>query len=281
MEIILAPERVFQLLPQVTPDLARARAEEKKTSLVAGMLGNLFARPRPDDIPLIATQCRWEPFWQLTIRVRTVYDRQGHYNVPVGGPEVKWVTTLGQTLAVDSLGRAGPGFTLTAVEHCHEDTRNVRTLSGAGAAMPECLKLVDMPKAEIWDLGVLQGEGVVCVPPDLSSGALIRQLMPEMVRPVKAQVIHEEQVILETIDLYFRPFYAFEYHWTAKGKRAIIDCDGLSGEIRLGGPSLKDQVRKILSRDMLFDISAEAAGAVLPGAGIAVKLTKAAMDLKR
>jgi hypothetical protein len=281
MEILLAPERMFQLQPRISLDQAHARVEEKKLGLVAGTLGNLLSRPKPDEIGAMGWLQRWDPFWHVVVHVRTVYDRQRPFSVPVGGPEVKRVTIAGQTLLVEAQAKGGPAFVVTGVEHCEEDQRLVRFLSGDGAPAPEAGRLVDLPKAEVTDLSLLTGEGVHFVAPGLSSAALVRQVVAEVVRPVKAQAIHEERVELEVLDLYVRPVYAFEYHWAAKGKRAVLECDGLTGEVRAGGPSLKDHLRTMLNRDMLFDLSAEAVGLMVPGGGIVVKLTKAAMDLKK
>lgn len=61
----------------------------------------------------------------------------------------------------------------------------------------------------------------------------------------------------------------------------VLECDGLTGEIKTGGATLKDQIRKVMNREMLFDISAEAVGAVIPGGGIAIKLAKAVVDMQK
>lgn len=281
MEIILAQERIFQLTPQVPFDQARARAEEKKASLIAGMLGSLFSRPKPEEIPLVGVQYRWEPYWAIGVHLRTVYDRQRQYNVVVGGPEVRQVTVLGTDLPVENVAKAGPAFTVTGVEHCEEDFRALRIFSGAGAAASDANGITEMPQTEVADLATLQGDGVVVVAPEMSANAVIRQVVAETVKPVKAQVIHEETLMLERIDLFFRPVYALEYHWAAKGKQAVILCDAMSGEIKLGGPGLKDHLKTMLNRDLLFDLSADAIGMVVPGGSIAVKLTKAVIDRKR
>lgn len=50
MDIYLAAERAYHLIPQITLEVARDRLEQKKTGLVSGTLGALIARPRPEDI---------------------------------------------------------------------------------------------------------------------------------------------------------------------------------------------------------------------------------------
>ena len=42
MDIYLATEHAYHLIPQFSLDVARNRVEQKKMSLSAGMLGSLF-----------------------------------------------------------------------------------------------------------------------------------------------------------------------------------------------------------------------------------------------
>ena len=102
--------------------------------------------------------------------------------------------------------------------------------------------------------------------------------MTEVIKPVQAQVIHEEQVDVETIDLYFRPVYAFEYEWAAKSKRVVIEYDALTNDTRTGGKKWRDQIKGVLTRDLLFDVTADAVGMIVPGGSIAIKLVKAVVD---
>jgi len=116
------------------------------------------------------------------------------------------------------------------------------------------------------------------VPPQALATAVVRQVMAEVVKPVQAQVLHEERVDVEAIDLYFRPVYAFEYDWAAKGKRVVVEYDAVTGETRTGGKKLSDQIKGMITRDLLFDVTADAVSMLVPGGGIAVKLVKAVVD---
>ena len=80
MDISLADERAFQINPQVTLDVARVRVEDKRTSLVAGNLGALLSRPKPDEIKLLGVENRLEPFWLVTIGTHTVFDRNRSFS---------------------------------------------------------------------------------------------------------------------------------------------------------------------------------------------------------
>ncbi|MEY4578924.1 MAG: hypothetical protein RL701_3627 [Pseudomonadota bacterium] len=52
----------------------------------------------------------------------------------------------------------------------------------------------------------------------------------------------------------------------------MIEVDGLTGEVIENGQWFKDKIDKVLTREMLVELGAEAAGALLPGAGFAVKV---------
>lgn len=277
MEIVLANERIYSLCPQVDMGTAQGRVEEKKVSLVAGVMGALFTRPRADEIVLTYAETRLEPFWSIRASLRTVYDRQRSYTVVVGGNEVRQVTVLGQTLPVTRQISAGPSFTVTGTEHCEEEARLAQTFDGGGNVRPELTRLTALPTVEVPDLQEFRPEALV-VMPEARAGAVVRQVVSEVVRPVKAQVIHEERLTVESIDLFFRPVYAFEYLWGAKEKRVVVEFNALTGEINTGGKTLKERLQSVLKRDMLFDISADAIGMVVPGGSIAVKLVKAVVD---
>lgn len=278
MDISLASERAFRLVPQTPLDVARVRVDDKRTNLVAGMVGALLSRPKPEEIQLLSTENRLEPFWQVTISTRTVYDRGRSYTLNVGGPEVKSLTVLGQKVAVDPKIKGGPGVVFDAVEHCVDEGRITRTFDGVAGNQADFSKYLTFTAEQIADLAGFALEGVLVVPPQARATAVVRQVMSEAVKPVQAQMIHEERVDVEAIDLYFRPVYAFEYEWAAKNKKVIIEYDGMTGETRTGGKKLQDQIKNLLTRDLLFDVTADAVGMIVPGGSIAVKLVKAVVD---
>ena len=89
MDIYLATEHAYHFIPQFSIDVARDRVEQKKTSLIAGTLGSLLSRSKPEDLQLATVENRVEPFWLLEASSRTVYDRARTYTVPASGVEVK------------------------------------------------------------------------------------------------------------------------------------------------------------------------------------------------
>jgi hypothetical protein len=270
-------------VPQVTFELAHDRVEQKRTQLVAGTVGALLSRPKPEEIRLLSVENRLEPFWLISISARTVYDRRCNYTVAVGGPEVQKVTLLAQELTPQpASGKEGPRLALEAVEHCLETAKAMRTINAVSGERNDMSKYLTYAKTLIVDIEQFTPEGVLVVPPQVSANAIVRQVLTEVIKPVQnAQVIHEERVDVEALELNFRPMYAFEYEWTTKGKRMVIEFDPLTAETNTGGKELSEQVKSLkgmVTRDLLFDVTADAIGLIVPGGSIAVKLVKAVVD---
>jgi hypothetical protein len=280
MEISLAEEHAYYFVPQISLEVARDRIEKKKTSLVVGMFGNLISRPNPNEIQMVSLENRLEPYWVVTAASRTAYDRQQVYTVPIKGEEVREVTVLGQKLTVTSKG--SPSLTLNGTEHCVEERRITRFFDGLSGQKEDLSQFQSFTKSAITDLAEFAPEGILVVPPQMRATAIVRQVLGEAIQPVKnAQIIHEERVDIETIELNFRPVYALEYEWSSKGKRVVVEFDALLGEMHSGGKKWSDQIKGIISRDLFFDVTADAVGMLVPGGSIAVKLVKAVVDRKK
>ena len=278
MEIYLTTEHAYTLTPQFDVDTARERVEQKKMNLVAGMLG-VLSRTKPEELQLTGTENRLEPFWLVTASSRTTYDRAATYTITTTGKDAKSVTVLGQDLALVPPAKGEPSFKLAAVEHCVQELLIQQTFDAVTGTKTGFQKYANFTRVEIPDLGTFNPEGILLIPPQVRATAVVRQVTTEVVQPVKnAQAIHEERVDIETIDLNFRPVYAFEYEWVTKNKKVIIEFDPLTGEMRTGGKKWSDQIKGIITRDFLFDVTADAIGTIVPGGSIAVKLVKAVVD---
>ena len=279
MDIYLATEHAYHLIPQFSVDVARDRVEQKKINLIAGTLGSLFSRSKPEELQLATVENRVEPFWLLEASSRTLYDRARTYTVHASGLEVKSVTMMGQDLPTVSQPKGGPAFILTGIEHCLQELQARQTFDGITGSKVDLLKYVSAAKTEIPDISTFAPEGVLVIPPQVKANAVVRQVTAEVVQPVEnVQTIHEERVDIKTIDLNFRPIYAFEYEWTTKNKKVVIEFDPLTGEMHTGGKKLSDQIKGMLTRDLIFDVTADAFGTIVPGGSIAVKLVKAVVD---
>ena len=280
MEISLAEEHAYQYLPQFTLEIAHDRVEQRKVQFIGGTMGSLFGHIKSEDVHFLGVENRLEPLWVITISSRTIYDRARTYAVPVSGAEVISVSVFSQELPVEMKNKL-PSFSLNAIERCQESVRVTHAFLGVHGEQADPAKYESFAKTLIPDLNTFAPEDVLVVPPQQRATAVARQVIGEVIRPVQnAHTILEERVDVETLDLNFRPVYAFEYEWTNKGKRIVIEFNALTGEINGGGKKLQDQIKGILTRDLIFDVTADAVGLIVPGGSIAVKLVKAVVDQK-
>jgi hypothetical protein len=280
MDIALADQHIFVLDDRLTPDDVRQRAMDRRTGAFGSGLGNLLGRPKADDIELVNSQRRLEPFWHVGGRALYVYDRAREYTVPASGPEVREVTIHGEVFPVTATaGRAA--FVLPTIEHCRDEFREEIYVDGvSGAPVTDATTILSGARQEVADLGNAAENNTILVPPTQHASSLVRQLLASMLKPVQADTITEESMTLEHIDLYYRPWWAFEFHWRPKDKRGVVEIDAVTGQIRQG-QALMAKVQRMVSRDTLFDIGADTVSLLVPGGGIAVKVAKLAIDKSR
>jgi hypothetical protein len=273
MDIKLADQHIFRLDDRLTPEEIRQRAMDRRTGAFGGGLDSIFSRPKADDIELIDSQRRLEPFWHVQCSAIYVYDRSHDYVVPATGQQVQSVTVQGE----DYPTSAG-AFTIPTVEHNREEYRQALYLDGvSGAAVAEAPNLIGNPKHEVTDLEALAAEADIVRPPEQRASFVVRQLLTGMLKPLQADVVHEESITFEYVDLYFRPWWAFEFHWKLKDKKGVIELDPVTGELR-NSQALMARLSRTVTRDSLFDIGADTVGLLVPGGSIAVKVAKLAID---
>jgi hypothetical protein len=276
MDLQIANQRIFALTEKLTAEQARLRAMDRRTTVFVSGLTTLLQRPRAEEVELLATQRRLEPFWHAVCTLRQVYDRTRKFSVPVSGPEVQAVTLQGRDYPITNRS-----FTVEAVEHCRDEDQQQLFLDGLSGDKVELSALIAGPKVEVHDLAALSsGESVIIVPPEIRASFVVRQALQPMLKPLQADAVYEETVTIETIDLYYRPIYAYEFRWKTKDRTAVAEFDGVTGEMR-NAKALRPTLRLSVSRDALFDVGADTIGMIVPGANIAVKLAKIALDQKQ
>lgn len=278
MEIELADQHVYVLEERLTADDIRQRAMDRRTGAFGSGLGNLLQRPKADDIELVASQRRLEPFWHVACEARYVYDRSRTYTVTASGTEVRGLTIHGQEADVVTTG-AGPGsFQLPTLEHCRDEFSGQLFVDGVtGAATPDGAAIIDGPRREISDLAVLEENETIAIPPEQRASFVVRQLLGTMMKPVQADSMSEESMRVSHVDLFYRPWWAFEFFWKPKGKKAVVELDAVTGQMR-PAQALVARVSKMMNRDALFDIGADTIGLIVPGGSIAVKVAKMAIE---
>ncbi len=280
MQIAVADQRMLILATQLSADDAKKKAWEKKTVAfdAISQVTSLFSRPKDEDFELLYSEFRYQPFWHVLAHAKYVYDRSNTYQVATNAPEVQTVTFQKTDYEVTN------GHVHIAVlEHCHEEEQYEVFVDGLTGKV-----LDDLKRYKSFSTIVVKGapekqapKGAIFVPPQARVSGIMREALSKMIKSIQADTILTEDVNVPSVDLYYRPVYAFQYRWKTKGKDAIVEIDGVTGEVRNGLRIFKEYFGKVVDRNFLFDIGADAAGIFIPGGSIAVKVAKRYIDSKK
>lgn len=279
MQIEVANQRILLLRTQVRPQDARDKAWQKKLTAFDALskVTSFLSRPKDEEFSLVYSEHRYEPFWYVIAQARYEYTRRTNYQIAVTGKEVKSVT-LHET-KYDALNGH---IHVPVEEYCFQEERHESLIDGlTGKPAPQLQSYVAMTPTEV--TGLLKDEvepEAILVPPQARISAIMRDALSKMITGIQADVIIDEQVQVPRVDLFYRPIHAFKYAWTAKQKEAILEVDGLTGEVRQGNRVFNEYLGKVLDQNFLFDIGADAVGIFVPGGSIAVKAAKRYIDTR-
>ncbi len=280
MDIRVADQRILLFADQISADDAKQLSWEKKTSAFDALskMTSFLSRPKDDDFELLYSEHRYQPFWHVIAKARYVYDRTAQYQIAPNGSEVQSVT-LEKTDYVVTNGH----LHVSVMEHCSQDEQDEVYVDGVtGKNNPDLASYLSLsPKVATDKLEKLITKGSIVVPPQARVSAIMRDALSKMIKGIQADKILEEQVEVECVDLYYRPVYAFQYKWKSKNKVAIVEVDGVTGAVGSGNRTFNEYLGKVLDKDFLFDLGADAAGVLIPGGSIAVKVAKRYIDKKK
>jgi len=281
MEISIVDERALVLQEQLTLEQAEGRAWSQKLDAFGSMqkMTSLFRRPKDDDFTLTYKEHRLQPFWHIECQAHYVYERQREYPLAMSGSEVEAVTIADQRYEVKD-GR----IVLTGLEHCREEPRREVFIDGYSGEQEEGLgQYRQFPANEIPvdQIDTLTQANVIVVPPQSKATALVRDVLLTILKSIKADKIIEDSVEIERVDLYYRPVYAFQYRWLSKEKEAVLEIDGLTGNVHGDGKTFQQYMGKVLDGDFLFDVGVDTIDLLVPGGGIAIKLARKGYDIAR
>jgi hypothetical protein len=271
MEITIADVCAWVFREQLTIDHAEGRAWSRKVDAFGPMakFTGLLQRARDGEFELIYKEHRYAPFWEIRCSSRYVYERKREYRVEVESPAVRRVHIDGTDYEpVDG------AITVNGMEYCreeHEDTTFVDGLSNEHS--PKLARYLDYDKRQVpADQLNSLGTDTVLVPPRVKASAVVRDILARLVKSLDADTVTEDRITVEAVNLYYRPVYAFEYAW--KDKTAVMEYDGLTGELRADGQVFREYANKIFDPNLLIDIGADTASMIVPGGGIGIKLVK-------
>ncbi|MGV8850901.1 MAG: hypothetical protein ACOH16_15325 [Propionibacteriaceae bacterium] len=273
MEIRVAPERVFVVTPSVTWDAAKEKAWGQKAS-VFGALSNLVFRPAADDVQITKSELRYEPFWHVACHSDLEYEVKETLTLPVKNAGTEWVSL---DLARDTQLEVKDGsIQLTALAHCKHSQHKDEVVDGmTGKPRPDLVHNLKRPMTELREVDSFAPADAVVWVPEFRSSFLVRQEVGALMTAVQADRIITDVVDVTSIALFFRPVYAFEFLWRSKSKTQSLEIDGVTGESHTTNTTVGSRVSRRLSKELLFDIGADAVDLLVPGGGIAMKVGRA------
>lgn len=273
MEFRVAPERVFVLTPTMSWDAAKEKAWGQKSS-VFGALSNLVFRPAADDVQIIKSELRYEPFWHIDCRSELEYDVRETLSVPVKNPTAQYVTL---EVTGDQRHEVVNGAVqLAGVTRCLDSHHREAVVDGmTGKPRPDLAPFLKRAMTELREVDSFAPADAVVWAPEFRSSFLVRQELSQMMTAVQADTIITDTVDVTSIALFFRPVYAFEYLWKSKSKTQSLEIDGVTGESKTTSTTVGSRVSRRLSKELLFDIGADAVDLLVPGGGIAMKVGRA------
>jgi hypothetical protein len=273
-EIIVQEEKMLRINDALGWDKARSMAIDNKVKAL-GMFSQLLFRPKAEDISIIYEEKRYQAFWHVIGVSNVEYLRKGKYKIPVEA-SVRTVEIAGNRYDVKEADKA---FEVEGIEHCSETHREELQIDAQTEKPGNFASYLHFGSSEITSTDDLTHDGAVIVNVQSKASYLVRKVLNELVKPVKADEVLNEQISIEIIDLYFYSVYAFEYLWAAKDKKAFVEFDGATGETRKG-QKVTDRLRQSFSGDDVFDFAKEIAGFV-PGGGLAMVAGKKAYQIAR
>lgn len=264
-------EKVFVFDQVYTLSAATEQANKKKLNAFGLMAKlNLFNRPKEETVLLSNHVLRYEPFWHVATTRAVDYSRELVYPIDIGNAYANKVLINEKEYAIAEQGSKRT-VSLQAVEYSHRKIGYEDYLDGLGRDLKKSALARYITKCKMQERTVLElPEAIV---PQLRLPMVLQKIHQTLsAEVVNAHEIQEDLITIEKVHLYYRPVFAFEFAWPAEDKVGVIEVDGLTGEVIENGQWFRDKLSAITTRDMLFDVGSELAGALLPGGGAAVRV---------
>lgn len=271
LQMLENAEKVF-VFDQVYPLSAATEQANQKKLNAFGLFAKLnpFKRPKDETVLLSKHVLRYEPFWHVTTTRAVDYSRELVYPVEIGNAYANKVLINGHEYSIAEQGSKRM-INLQAMEFSHRKIKYDDHLDGLARELKKGALPNYISKYKVQEQTVLAlPEAIV---PQLRLPMLLQKIRQTLAAEViNAHEFQEDLITIEKIHLYYRPVFAFEFAWTTEDKVGVIEVDGLTGEVIENGQWFKETLQAITTREMLFEMGSELAGALVPGGGTAVKV---------
>ena len=266
MDVEISEERIILLTARFNLDHAEGRAWARRADAfgTVARIGGLLNRSASEDYECVYRERRLQPFWRLRSRAVATYERTRTLSVPVP-PDVRSVRVGEETIPVKDRQ-----FALVGLETCRDESEREVLVDGLTSAQsPALSRYLGFPgrAASADDLAAAVNDGTVVVPPASKASARVREVLSSAIGRFDADRILEDRVSVDLVDLVYRPVYAFRYRHA--GREAVVEFDGLTGDVRPDGTSFEQYLGKTLDPKFLLDVGVEAVNMFIPGTQLA------------
>lgn len=264
---------VYAFEPLISPEQAQQIAEDNKKGSI-GFFSRLIYRPKPEEIQLIFCEQRLHPFWQIECEASLDYLRSRPLSLDLEDQvcEIK----IGDQLFKAAKKRVD----ITVEERCHAKQLISRSVDATTGMQADFSATIERGKARALIIEKPDKDGFRIIPARIRASILVRDIIFEFMKPIKALEIIAQGLNISKLNLYYRPVYAFEFNWVGRDQKVTFEIDGVTGRLSEGHSSA-DKSSETLSEANLFDIGADALGLIIPGGEIAAKLAAAFLGKKK
>lgn len=259
--------------PVYTQRAAEEQAEKKKLSAFPLMdrINPFAPRPKAGDVLQSKGILRHEPFWFVAGCRAVDYTCEADYPIIMHNEYAKSVHFKGHDFDITQ-GAGKARIVIPVQEKCFREIPYSTYLDGLKREIKQSVMENYVKKYKMTEIESIEpSSNAVTLQVPLAS---IMQIATAKMQgeAIKAHEIMADELTFEKCYLYYRPVFAFEFVWTTTGKTAVIEVDGLTGEIMENGVWYQDTVDRIMTREMLVMVSAEVAGHIVPGGSFAVRM---------
>lgn len=263
--------------------LAREVADERKNSAfsVLSGLSNVSAKlttfmsrsskilVKDDDIELVRSERRLEPFWHVKATRTISYKSEKIYRAEVENNDAQSVIVEGSSVSIP-VNNPRNMHTLTGFisfkvqEECKRDIEYEEIIDGMERAHIKEKMLQNYLNDKKFIRKPLQSE---VVEPILLDTGIMQRARKKL---LETTIINERELFestrLDNLSLYFRPVFAFEYRHKKDNRTAIIEVDGLTGEVIDSGTSwFSEKANQEKMQRLVKGVIIEVAGSIVPG----------------
>jgi hypothetical protein len=250
---------------------AQAIAEQNRSKAFGVFSGivKMFEKNKRQ-ILLSQYQKRYEPFWHVVGESVQEYKRRSSYGFQVR-PEVRSVTFNGKKVNVS---QEEPYVHFDAEDHCFEQYSKEILQSAVHEKEKNLERYLGSKRKAIRSLETVQKKDAIVEPINMRASFIVNQLIKELVKPIQADKIIQEIVEIKKLALLLRPVHVFEFKEEGSENGKTIEVDAVTGAWKRGERILSAEMKKHLVSEGMFEVGAEIAATVIPGAGVAATLGK-------